>query len=481
MWKCLSNPLSETRDVVICTVPWTDTTLPLMAPAALKPIVEKAGLSCLAIDLNMEVVNYTVAHLEKDKFIKFFFDEILHPDIEQETFEMLLNAAQGIVSYKPQWVGLSLFSYVCQTSAQWIAYFLKKIDPTIKIMVGGPGCLPNFTGPAPWVDKVISSGLVDYHIRGDGENSLYELLIGNTDYNGINDTDWKELSMDDLAVIPPPNYDDYVFESYQKKVLPLVGSRGCVRQCTFCDYIANWKKFQWRTADHIFEEMLLQNQRYHLRSFKFQDSLTNGNLKEFNRLIQLLADYNDENPDNSFNWGGYYIFREWGSNSEEEWSRVARSGANVLVVGIENFNEHIRYHMGKKFSNQAIDLHLEQAQKHNISLFLLNIVGYVTETQKDIEFIKEWLRTHTQYQDTIHLQWGGTLGIFPNTYLDNNKEKLGIIMLDKLPQYWTNKDNSTHAMRAKWVADLVKTSNELGYNVMENLDNHFILEKLLNG
>ena len=41
-FNCLANPNNETRDVVIVTVPWTDSSLPLMAPAQLKPIVESA-------------------------------------------------------------------------------------------------------------------------------------------------------------------------------------------------------------------------------------------------------------------------------------------------------------------------------------------------------------------------------------------------------------------------------------------------------
>jgi len=482
MWKSLDNPNNQTRDVVICAVPWTDTNMPMMAPAALKPIVEKAGLSCLAVDLNQEIFQYTEQHSNKHLFCDFFFDGRSHPDIEDDLNQMFVNIAKGILSYQPKWVGLSLLSYACQQSAKWIAWFLKKYNPDIKIIFGGAGCLPTFTGPSVYINQLKSAGLVDYHIRGDGEHSLYELLIGNKKYEGIGTDTWKELSNDDLRNLPIPNYDDYDLDVYGKRVTPILGSRGCVRQCTFCDYIANWKKFQWRTGQDIFNEMLHQNQRYGANYFKFQDALINGNQKEFRSLISLIADHNDANPNNRFRWSSFFIFRETTPHSEKEWEDMYRSGADVLLVGIENLNERIRYAMGKKFSNASIDFHLQQALKYKITCALGQIVGYIDETEDDIDFIKQWLRTHIQFKEIIFLQWGGTLGIFPNTYLENNHQQLGITIQGPTPQHWISKHTtSTAAVRARWVRELVELSKELGYNVAENLDNHYILEALSNG
>jgi radical SAM superfamily enzyme YgiQ (UPF0313 family) len=292
---------------------------------------------------------------------------------------------------------------------------------------------------------------------------------------------WKELTGDELDSLPSPNYDDYNFDLYSTKSLGIIGSRGCVRQCTFCDYIANWEKFQWRTAESIFDEMLMQSTRYNVTHFKFQDSLTNGNMKEFNKLMKLMADYNDKNPNNKFSWVGYYIFRDKTSTSESEWDVIKRSGAQVLHVGIENLNEHIRYAIGKKFSNESIIFHLQQAKKHNIVCVLLNIVGYINETEKDIDYIKDWLKNNLEFRSSIMLQWGGTLGIFPNTYLHNNRKTLGITMTGESPQMWISQHTtSTPADRARWVNELTELSINLGYSVVERLDNHFILEKLIN-
>jgi hypothetical protein len=479
--ECLDNPNKDTVDVLLITVPWTDSSMPLMAPAVLLPVIESTGATAKCVDLNIEVYNMVKDHEHKDALVRFFFDEVIDPDIEEWVLDMLTSIATQIMSYQPKYVGLSLFSYVCQHTAKWLSYVIKKIDPNVKIVIGGAGCLTTFTGPSEFAQDCIQQGIVDYHLRGDGEQAFYELLTGNADYPGINSLEWKELDREALAKLPIPDYRHYNFDLYQQRSLPLVGSRGCVRQCKFCDYIANWKKFQWRNADDIFNEMYYQYKKYKIRDFKFQDSLTNGNMKEFLRLTELLAEHNQTNPDEKFTWSGYFIFRNPTTNSDYEWEMIKASGAKVLVVGIENLNEHIRYHIGKKFSNEAIDYHLEQAYKHNITIQVLNIVGYINETQADIDFAKKWLDEHTKYKDMMYLQWGGTLGIFPNTWLERNINDLGIIQTDKHPQSWVNESiGSTPSVRANWVKDLNQYSSNLGYTVADNIDNHFLLEILMN-
>ena len=480
-FKCLANPDNKNIDVIISTVPWTDSALPLMAPGVLKPIVEKTGATCLAIDLNVEVYEAIKALENKSTVINFFFDGVVDAESEDWVRQLHIDMAQQMLAWNPKFIGLSVFSYIGQHSTEWLCYYLKQMAPTVKIMLGGAGCLEQFTGPSTFAEGLINRGLADYHIRGDGENALFELLTGNDSYIGINSNEWKELDRDELSKLPYPDYSDYEFSFYEIPALPLQGSRGCVRKCTFCDYIANWTKFQWRTADDIFQEMLLQHEKYGIRRFKFQDTLTNGNLKEFNRLIEQLAEHNEKYPDQRFTWSGYYIFREKAANDDHMWEILAKSGASVLVVGIENLNQDIRYDIGKKFSNDSIDYHLSQAQKHRVKLQLLMITGYVNETREHIEFSKRWLDDHVQYIDTIaSLQWGGGLGIFPNTYLDKNKDALGIKMIGPKPHLWVNEHTgSTPVVRAGWVKELNEHSRNLGYRVQDNLDNHFLLEQIL--
>ena len=480
-WKTFDNLGPSQIDFVLTTTFYTDTSIPLMAPAALKPVIEKAGLSCLAIDINAEMIEYVKQHKFSDSFVRFFFEEKLNKEIEQEIFDIFDSVTDKLISYNPKYIGLSVFSFLCQASTKWLCYFITKKRPDIKILIGGPGCLPKFTGTSKFVKLLQQNNLIDYHIRGDAEHSLYQLLIGNDEYEGINSATWKNLKNSDLEKIPTPDYSNYKFELYTLPALPIVGSRGCVRQCTFCDYITNWKKFQWRTADHVFEEMLAQYKRYNIRFFKFQDSLVNGNMKESTRLLELIADYNDHHPEEKFSWAGFWIFRERSSRSEREWELVAKSGAILLAVGIESFSQRVRYSMGKKFSDESIIFHYEQALKWKVICQNLIIVGYINETQEDIDIAKQWLRDNLRFKDVIRFCWGSGLAIFDDTYLGENKDALGIKMIGPNPHEWISTQiPSTPEQRRQWSIELRELSYQLGWQVEENdHDNHFLLEKSL--
>ena len=476
------NIIAKPVDVVLTSVPWTGTAIPLMAVGILKNIVIESGKTCAGLDMNANVSGWIDNHPYKDKLVDFLHNEKYHPEIKDDLFNLYESFARKLLEHNPKIVGLSLLTYVCQTSARYICYFLKKINPSVIIIIGGTGCFENFVGHSYYADELLSSGLIDYYIRGDAEKSFRAFLDGNYDYPGINSSEWEGLTREELDTFAYPDYDDYNFDLYDLKAVPIIGSRGCVRACKFCDVVEYWKKFSYRSGQGIFNEMLAQNKKYGLRSFKFQDSLINGNLKEYKILIKLLADHNEKNPDNSFKWYSFFIFRPEGQFGEDLWELTAKSGAQWLSVGVESLTEHVRYHIGKHFSNEDMDFSLKMARKYNVKFIWLMIVGYVTETQPDIDFAAQWFRDHVEYRDLMKVQLGGTLGIFPNTWLDRNKEQMNIVTFGKPYQRWNNtKTGSTPEIRVGWQQHLTRVCKELGYTLFDDVDNHYVLELLMQG
>jgi hypothetical protein len=223
-----------------------------------------------------------------------------------------------------------------------------------------------------------------------------------------------------------------------------------------------------------------QSEKYNVTNIKLQDSLINGNQKEFFKLMTLLADYNDSHPEKKIRWSSYFVFREHHARSEYEWELISRSGAQKLAVGIENLNQHIRYAIGKKFSDEAIIFHLEQALKHNIAIGMLHVVGYINETQKDIDYIKQWLFENRRFNKIVDHRWGQGLSIFENTYLGNNKDILGIKMIGPGSNDWVSEHtNSTAKIRKKWSFELNTMSKRLGFtSTTTAADQHESLESV---
>ena len=483
MIKPLENPNGDKKQVVIVAMPWMENEMPLMAPAVLKSAVEAAGFSCLGVDINTEIKDHvTDCFKDNIKLVTNYFmqRESVPMEIETGLYEIFNTVADQILSFAPQWVGLSLLTWTCQQSSEILARCLRQKNPAVKIIIGGPGIIQGFNVDSVYGRNLLNQGIIDFYVHGDAEISLVQLLQGNTDYPGINNPNWRRLNNKEINSVPIPNYDDYNFDLPSMNILSIIGSRGCVRKCTYCDYIVNWDKYVWRTAENIFAEMLHHVRTYNINLFKFQDSLINGNQKEFLILLELLADYNEKNPNNQVHWSGMYIFREPTAQSAKEWELLSKSCVN-LQVGIENFNKRIRYAMGKKFSNEAILYHLRHAAKHNILIWILMIIGYPDETIQEHQYNLQWLRDNREFVGSVAFRMTTGLVVLPNTYLGNNADQLGIKLDEKSHKAWVSEITGfDETARARWCLEMLETMKEIGFNYhVSDSDNH-TFEQLLN-
>jgi hypothetical protein len=470
-------------DALITSVPWTDTDAPLMAPAVLKSSLVKNNFSAVAIDINAEVRDFVLKSPHQSSLIKFFTTEQIDPDAIESIDQIFNYMTDRILSYNSKWVALSLLTYLSQIPTKWLCFHLKQKRPDIKIVVGGPGCFNSLKSIDTYLTNLKAQQLIDHYITGDGEHALFELINGNNQYPGVDSSNWKEIK--DLDNLPFPDYDDYNFSLYRLNKVSIWGSRGCVRDCTFCDIHEHWHKFQWRTAESIVEEIIYQHKRYGINLFHFADSLVNGNQKEYRKFIRLLSDYNlDKSENNKIKWSGFFIFRPKEQMREEDWYYTAQSGAMVLAVGVESFVEHIRYHLKKPFSNIDLDYGLQMGKKYNIGMYLLAIVGYVTETQQDHLDQLQWIKDNKHYADNpvLEVQIGSTLGILPGTWLHTNHKELGVeLASDNVYQDLVKKDiNNTPIIRMQRHEEIQKTLNDNGFRAQTTIDNHQLIEHYIN-
>ena len=478
--------MMNSKKIVVASVPFTETSAPMMAPALLKGILNSAGFECTAIDLNGQVCDRIANEADYDSYLRFFYHELVDLNFDLKIKKIFDDMTDQIMSHNPDIVCLSLLHYQCQISTRWLCFCLKKINPLVKIIIGGAGAFGSglLTNEETFVSKLKNQKLIDHYISGDGDLALIELINGNLDYPGIDSLSWKPI--ENLNVIAYPDYDDYDFNVYKSPFIGILGSRGCVRQCTFCDIHEYWEKFKWRTGENIFNEMLIQNKKYKTRYFKFQDSLINGNVKEYNNLISLLATHNNQNPDNAFHWVSYFILRPANQMSEEQWSLLSQSGAIRLSIGIESLVEKNRNHIKKKFSNEDIDFGLKMAKKYNVGVTFLMMTGYVTETEEDHVETLKWLEDNAHYanQPIVHITLGGSLAILPGTYLARHQSELGVVWKDG-PGTINSGNNhlweivstgNTYETRLRRLNEIIEVGTKNGFSVQAS---HFDPQKEL--
>lgn len=431
--------------IVIAALPYVETNRALAAPAVLKAALLSYGIESVALDLNHEIYTMVRANqhqeLLRQALIYNNFSETIIPDFAR----FVKYAAERILSKKPTIITLSLFCFQCRIFCYWLCAELRQ-HTDAPIVVGGPG-----VDSIAWLQEMKDNQLIDDFIMGDGEESLPAYVRGDRNFPGINTMDWRPVV--DFQSTPTPDYSDYNFYSYEEPSIPLVDSRGCVQSCEFCDVIERWKRFQFKTAEQIFREMMCQIEKHGIYHFDFRSSISNGNFKEFTTLMNLIADYNDKQYFRSqqISWEGSYIIRE--SRNEQVFETMSRTNA-TLFMGVESVNEHTRKNLGKNFSNAALDWTLEQIEKYKLDSKLLLIVDYPTESVADYEATKNWFIKNQRYANIIREVAFARAGIIPNTQLDRRSKEYGIVQ------------NGYIWMNAKLGID-VETRYKLGEEVIE--------------
>jgi radical SAM superfamily enzyme YgiQ (UPF0313 family) len=431
-------------------MPFVDESTPLAAPAVLKSSLQANNIECVALDLNIEIYNKIQHRQDRQLFLEFFHYQIIHEEIVDDLVRMLDFYAVEILSHNPTVVGLSLFSSQTQTFTAWLCAVLRQQAPDIKIVIGGPGLQTLENSLFKFPDRVKKLGLIDDYITGDGETSLVEYVRGNLSYPGINSYAWQpNLNFNNLAM---PDYSDYRLFRYEYPTLPIVDSRGCVQDCEFCDVIAFWKKFQYLTAEAIFNQMQTHINTYNVYRFQFASSICNGNLKEFKKLLRLIADYNEQaNAQTQIHWIGSFIIRSAVQHKEEMWKLIKKSNG-FLLTGVESIIEHVRINLGKKFTNADLEHHLQMARAHQVQMNLLIILSYPTETASDYEQVKQWFRDHKEFANSTVIKIQCTLpGVLPGTKLEKT------IDLDSFQK--------TQLSRYQNGIDTVNVMRQCGFNV----------------
>ena len=419
-------------DILLCSVPGTFSDRPPLNLAVLKACALQAGFLATTMDLNIEVVNQINANPRR-KELELFFKQQMIGNVGDTVAELLEYCVDRIVAANPKILGLSLLTQENQFFATWLCYHLKFRAPDIRIVIGGSG-IKTFIAQSQvdFADFLKSNRLINDYINGDGEYSIVEYLRANYSAPGINKSTWQQI--EDLNQLPFPDFGDYKWSDYKDLGMPICDSRGCVRACEFCDVIEHWTRYRYRSAENIFSEMLYQIQQHGITKFLFYNSLTNGNMKEFNLLLDKIIEYNRTHS-RPISWDGYFIVRSEKQHPESFWQKISLSGG-FLQLGIESVIEKVRVGLGKNFTNQDIDYHLQMAKKYNIPLMLLMIVGYPTETQQDYEFTKQWFRARTNYaKDPIKQVVLSLAAILPNTQLDKRKAQYGIDP-GEIPTIW---------------------------------------------
>lgn len=491
------------KDIVICAMPALFVDRLPGAPAILKAAVEEAGFSAQAVDLSLEFfVNQCHSDIDTYNRLGCIFrpSEPFHEQADRAGTEWIEQSIARIKQINPRIIGLSVFTAFQHRSTYMLAQAIRQHMPDIKIILGGMGLpvtctsMSNFKMPIrkielikPFHQYMMDQGLADHIVLGSGLDELVKILETELGTDRPFDKEFNNTSV--MFKTPVPNYDDYKIPNYifnEDISLPITGSKGCVRACTFCDVPGQFGRFSFRTGEDIANEMLELNRKYGVKIFEFTDSLVNGSFKAFKQWLTILADHNDQqDEENKIRWFGQYICRPQAHTPKDIYSLMARSGVVNLVIGVESGSDAVLEAMQKKMTIKDVFDELDQFEEHNIKCTFLMLSGFYNETP---ERYLETLRFLINCQPYVasgtitKVSVSPPLVVHSGTYLHDEANKLGLILDDYDESMWVNTHDPSNDFVQRSLNRVITQLliDALGYPLAgQSISNlHQILQKL---
>lgn len=380
-------------DIVFCALPYSNLDHIYSAPAILKGVATSNGYKAKTVDFGCQLLNQFDRDVEKFNAAQIYFITAQQNNFEyQQQIEKFYDTCIDFFKKNPStYIALSVLSILTHRCVYELCKKIKQHKIDSQIVIGGRGAkvstyenVANIYGIKGkqrilgFGEFLISNQLADHLIIGDGEDAILELL----QTNHLQETQF----VSDEFRSPMPDYSDYNFADYlfyDSVMLPVTGSKGCVRDCDFCDIKFQFGKYRYRSGVDIANEMIAVSQQYGIRKFQFTDSLVNGGLRPFKDFLKTMSEYNLANSDKRITWNGQYICRPYQEIPENLYAMLRDSGAHGLTVGAESGSNNVLEAMNKKTTVEALLTELENFRKHDITCVLLTFVGHWSETWTD--------------------------------------------------------------------------------------------------
>ena len=314
-------------------------------------------------------------------------------------------------------------------NAKMVAGFLaeaKTYDPAI-ITIAGGGLVSSAPEPA-----MLAIG-ADIGVIGEGEITIVELvkalsedkplssvrgLIFRNECGSLERTNPQPYIMD-LDTVPFPDLAGFEVEPYLNlqlanntfstfptdvpRSLPLVASRSCPYQCSFC-YHPLGNKYRQRSIANIMDEVDRLQKNFGINGLTVYDELF-AHKNNLDRVAEFCAGMKDR--------GIYWrVSLRVDCITEELLAMLRDSGCYYIGYGIESASNEVLKSMGKHITVQQIERALKATAEHGIGIQGNLIFGDSREDEKTVQRTLDWWENHLSYQ--LHLVM---VDVYPGTKL----------------------------------------------------------------
>ncbi len=434
------------RKVLLIQMPGWNVDYPPHGLAYVAALFAEAGWNCRVADLNIRW--FRMASDEDKRFWnpchwglwydRSFIEDLLgayQPQFEDTLTEILAGAPYDIAAFTVNGLSKHLSLEASRV--------LRKLDPSLRIMFGGPICFPSKHNKRFFGE----SGAPDIICQGESEVALplfleefektgeYRTTVPGFAYrvgNEVADTG-EPLLPEFKNAVSRPDWSQFDLSLYRHPGhVPVFFSRGCPYRCAFCPDRNDYKRYRSRLAADVFSEIASSIEwagKYACRPFfHFSDQLINANVSELEKLCDLMV-----TSDVGIEWRASARFRP--EMSRRLLEKMSRSGCRELFWGLESASQNVIRRMGKDYDLQSARKILIDSFEVGIQNCLPTIVGFPGETAADLietVFFVLQFRKYARFEDPNILQ------VIPNSSLHDNPEEWDLIV--HAPHDWKTTD-----------------------------------------
>ncbi|MBC98188.1 MAG: hypothetical protein CME63_10585 [Halobacteriovoraceae bacterium] len=163
------------------------------------------------------------------------------------------------------------------------------------------------------------------------------------------------------------------------RAMPIISSRGCPYQCTFCSNDQMWgTRYVTKSVDKVIEELEYYIKKYKVEHFDFIDLATSVNKKWFKALLTKMI---DELPE--FSWE-----MTVGTRSEildeEILTLLYRSGMRVITYAPETGSKSMAKKIKKRINHDKMYASMRSALKVGLRVKTNIVIGFPNETIREL-------------------------------------------------------------------------------------------------